>query len=136
MRLSMPAAGLLLGAFTAAAHAQAPAAPPATAQGQQEMLRMMHLAGRNQLGVLQYCEAQGSVGADVVALQRRVLGMLPPVQVEGLDAAEATGKGGVVDAMGTRVALADAARAQGTTPDAMCKQMAAMLQAQAAQLPR
>lgn len=134
MRLSIIAAALLLATAPASVRAQAPAAP--SPQQQAEMLRMMHLAGRNQLGVLQYCQSQGSVAADVVALQRRLLGMLPPAQVEGLDAAEATGKGGVVEVAGTRVSLADAAKAQNTTPDAMCKQMATMLQAQAAQLPR
>ena len=116
--------------------AQAPAAPAGMPQGQQDMVRMMHLAAHNQLGVLEYCQAQGSIGADVVALQQRILGLLPPAQVDGLSEAEAAGKRGLVQFGGSQVQLADAAKAQSTTPDAMCKQIATMLQTQAAQLPK
>ena len=134
MRLSVLAAVLCLG--TIPALAQTTPTPQASAEAQQEALRIMHRAGRNQLGVLEYCRAQGSVGEDIVALQRRLLGLLPATQVEGLDEAEATGRRGIVDFNGNQIVLADAARTQNTTPDAMCKQMASVLQAQAAQLPR
>lgn len=126
-------AGVLLsGCFAPSlAQAQAPAAG-----GQQEMVRTLLLASRNQLGVLEYCRAQGSLGQGVVDLQRKMIGMLPPQQVDGLDEAEATGKRGVVSFAGSQTALADAAKSQNTTVDAMCKQMGSMLQAQAAQLPK
>lgn len=97
---------------------------------------MVHQAAHNQLGILQYCQEQGSVSGDTVALQQRALSMLPPAQVEGLDEAEAAGKRGVVQFGGSEVQLANAAKAQNTTVDAMCKQIATLLQSQASQLPQ
>lgn len=116
--------------LSAVAQGQAPA------EGQAEMLKILALAGRNQLGVLEFCRAQGSVGADVVELQHRALRLLPPVQVDGLADAEALGKRGVVSFAGSQTELAVAATSQGTTVDAMCKKMADLLQSQAANLPK
>ena len=106
------------------------------AEGQAEMMKTLTLAGRNQLGVLEFCRAQGSVGGDVVDLQRRALSLLPPVQVDGLADAEALGRRGVVSFAGSQTELAAAAKSQSTTVDAMCKKMADMLQSQAATLPK
>jgi hypothetical protein len=132
---------VLAGAFAALpAVAQTPtmpAMPGGMPQGQADMARMLQLAARNQLGVLEYCQDQGSIGADPVALQRRMLTMLPPPQQQdGLDDAEAAGKRGVVQFGGSQVPIADAAKPQGTTADAMCKKIADTIQAQAAQLPK
>ncbi len=115
-----------------AARAQTTPAPG----GQQDMLRMMHLAARNQLGVLEFCQGQGSVGQDVVDQQRKLMALLPAAQVDGLDEAEANGKRGIVVFAGSQTSLADAAQAQNTTVEAMCKQMGALIQAQAAQMPK
>lgn len=139
MRFWILGAMLLLRLVLPAAWAQTkpdPAPGTAATPGQQDMMATVQRAAHNQLGVLQYCQAQGAVGDDVVALQRRLLGMLPPAQVDGLDEAEAAGKAGTVEFAGSKVALADAARSQNSTPDAMCKRMADMLKAQAAQLPK
>ncbi len=138
MRLSILSAPIAFGLSPFAVMAQTPGMPGAAgAPGNQaDMLAMMQRAAHNQLGVLEYCQAQGSVDADTIALQQRVLGMLPPAKVDGLDEAEATGKKGIVSFAGHQVPLADAAKAQNSTPDAMCKQMASMLKAQAAQLPK
>lgn len=127
---SFAAAVAVLLPLPAVAQGQAPAA------GQTEMLKTLALAGHNQLGVMEFCRAQGSVGGDVVELQRKVLGLLPPVQVDGLADAEALGKRGVVSFAGSQTELAAAAQSQGTTVDAMCKKMADMLQSQAAALPK
>ena len=116
--------------LSAVAQGQAPV------EGQAEMLKTLALAGRNQLGVLEFCRAQGSVGTDVVDLQRKALGLLPPVQVDGLADAEALGKRGVVSVAGSQTELAVAAKSRGTTVDAMCKKMADLLQSQAASLPK
>ena len=124
-----------LGAATlvsTAALAQAPAAPG----NQEDMMKMIHQAARNQLGVIEYCQAQGSVGQDVVDLQKRMLAMLPPAQVDGLDAAEAAGKQGMVQFGGAQMDIKQAAAQQNTTADAMCKKIGDMLKAQAAQLPK
>jgi len=136
MRLLILAAGLTLGLASHAAHAQAPAPQRGATPGQQDMIRMVHQAAHNQLGILEYCQAQGSVGADMVTLQERALGVLPPAQVDGLNEAEAAGKRGVVQFGGSEVQLTDAAKAQNTTVDAMCKQIASLLQTQASQLPQ
>ena len=51
------------------------------------------------------------------------------------DAAEAKGKEGTVSAMGVERSLADAAKEQSTTEDALCKQMDALLKQLATQVP-
>lgn len=118
--------------------AQAPAtpAPGAPPSDPQAMAKMLHLATHNQLGVLEFCQASGSVGPDVVAIQRKIMTLLPPAQVDGLAEAEASGKKGIVMFGGTQMQLTDAAKNQNTTVDAMCKQIGAMLTAQAANLPK
>lgn len=127
---SFTAAVAVLLPLSSVAQGQAPA------EGQTEMLKTLALAGRNQLGVLEFCRAQGSVGGDVVELQRKMLGLFPPVQVDGLAEAEALGTRGVVSFAGSQTELAAAATSQGTTVDAMCKKMADMLRSQAATLPK
>ena len=97
---------------------------------------MVRKAAHNQLGVLQYCQTKGSVDAETVVLQRRLVGMLPPGPTDGIEEAEVAGKKGIVQFGQQQVSMADAAKAQKTTPDAMCKQIASMLKAQAAQLPQ
>ena len=133
MRLSQLTLVLALAGVSLPALAQM---PPPGPEDRAEMLRMMQLGAHNQLGILQYCQAQGSVGADTIALQRRLLAMLPPAQVAGLDQAEAAGRRGVVQFGDSEIPLVEAAKTQNTTPDAMCKQIASMLQAQSAQLPK
>lgn len=136
MRGYMLATALVLAPCSGFAQAPAQGQYAAPPQGQQAMTRMIYLAAHNQLGVLEYCQGKGSVGADTVALQRRVLGMMPAEQVDGLDEAEAAGKQGQVQFGGNQVLLADAAKSQNTTEDAMCRQIATLLQNQAAQLPK
>ncbi len=138
MRKTTLAAALAVGLSPCLAVAQTPAAPlpPDAPAGQQAMLQMMHLAAHNQLGVLRYCQDHGSVGADVVALQQKIIGLMPPATVAGEDQAEAEGKTGVVEFAGQKVNIEDAAKARGTTSDAMCKQIGTMLQSQAGNLPR
>lgn len=111
-------------------------AAPLAAHAQADAQRMMYRMGSNQLGVLEYCQENGHVGAEVVALQHRMLTMLPPAQVDGLDEAEATGRKGVVSFGGTSTALPDAARAQNTTVAALCARMGEMLKQQAGNLPQ
>ena len=143
MRLSILATALTLGLGTQAALAQVtpvtPSSPtmPTMPQGQQDMMQMLQLAAHNQLGVLEYCQAQGYTGSEAVDLQRKILGMMPsPAKMDGIAEAEAAGKTGEVQAGGTHVKLVDAAKTQNTTPEAMCKQISSMLQQQAAMLPK
>ena len=138
MRQTLLAASVLAALSPASGFAQTPvpALPPGAPAGQQGMVTMMQLAAHNQLGVLEYCQAQGSIGADVVALQQKIIGLMPPAQVDGLDQAESSGKAGNVVFAGNTVAIADAAKARNTTTDAMCKQIGSTLQAQAGNLPQ
>lgn len=129
-----------LGLAPLLATVSASAQPPAAGQDGQAAVRMALRIAHNQLGVLQHCQANGSVGADVVELQRRLLARmtaaLPPVQGEGLDQAEAAGKRGVVQFGAQDTTLAEAAKLRNTTPDAVCRQIATLIQGQADQLPK
>ena len=61
--------------------------------------------------------------------------MIPAGDTAKGDAAEAKGKEGTVSAMGVERSLADASKEQNTTEEALCKQMDALLQQLAAQIP-
>ena len=127
---------LMAPAFACAIVAALPAAAQVEAHRSPEILRSMHLAARNQLGILQYCASQGVVGEDVVALQRQALGALPPAPDAGLAEAEAAGRRGMVAFDGSEVAFAAAANARGLQVDANCKFIAITVLAQAGQPPR
>ncbi|MFV0408222.1 MAG: pore-forming ESAT-6 family protein [Paracoccus sp. (in: a-proteobacteria)] len=94
-------------------------------------------AAKNQLGVLEYCVAQGYIGADAIEVQARMLDMMPPVEDKAaLDEAYAKGQAGTVSAMGVEQALADAAAAQGTDEKALCDQLSTMVVQAGEQLPK
>jgi hypothetical protein len=104
---------------------------PALAQSDQ--FAMAHAAAANQLGVLEYCQTRGDVGADAVAAQRASIAHLPP-STTPTDAAEALGKQGTLAAPnGAQTPLESVANAHGTTVSSLCKQMgSATLQSAAA----
>lgn len=114
------------------AQGAASGAPPRSA----EILRSLHLSAHNHLGILQYCQAQGAIGEDVVALHRRAMATLPPAQVAGLEEAEAAGRQGMIVLDKPQASLADAARARGVGVGAACKHMAMHVQVEAGQAPR
>lgn len=121
-----PAAVATPGAGTAGAAAPTP-------EQQAEAMRTLQRAARNQLGVFGYCEGRGALGADTADLQRRMMALLPPppAGLDGLDEAEATGRRGVVSFGGQQASLEDAARAQGTGVEALCRAMGDALRTQA-----
>ena len=136
---ALAAAGLTAGLTASAAFAQDAAAPattdaPAAAAAQPDM-GAAYESARNQLGVLIYCQDKGYIGSTAVETQNKLLTMIPAGDVAKGDAAEAKGKEGTVSAMGVERSLADAATEQKTTEDALCKQMDALLQQLAAQVP-
>lgn len=106
----------------------APAAPQLDAG-------MAYESARNQLGVLKYCQAQGHIDGKAVEIQEKLLTLIPAGDATKGDAAEAKGAEGTVSAMGAEQTLDGAATAQGTTVEALCKQMDTMIQQLAAQLP-
>jgi hypothetical protein len=113
-----------------AAAAQPPAAGVAVRRSD-EIVRSLRLAEHNQLGILEYCLAQGAIAEDVVAMQRAALNRLPGADVAGLDEAEAAGRRGIVAFGTSQVPIAAAAMGEGITVSSRCKQMALTVQAQA-----
>ena len=107
-----------------AAHAQ----PPGQTA---ETVRARQLAEYNQLGILAYCQAQGAIGEDIVALQRTAAAGLPGPGGAAVAEAEALGRAGVVAFEGSRVPIADAASGDGMPIRARCKHIAMSVQAQA-----
>ncbi|SIS54530.1 pore-forming ESAT-6 family protein [Paracoccus saliphilus] len=92
-------------------------------------------AARNQLGILKFCEAQGFTGAEAVAAQEKMVGMLPEGDTEAGATAEQKGGEGMVAAGGAEISLEDAASQQDTTVEAQCQQIEAAVNQVAAQLP-
>lgn len=129
---------------TAPAATPAPAAPAATpapgAPGSVPLppgmtAQQAHDGARNQLGVLKYCQEKGWGSAESVAGQEKMIGMLPAADAKMGDAAEEKGKAGQIEAMGQSMALADGAKAQNTTEEALCKQMDALIKQMSATMP-
>ena len=116
----------LIGVLLAAA-----AALPAFAQA--DPYAMAHLSAANQLGMLEYCQAQGFVGADAVGAEQGAMALLPASSVQTEDA-EALGKQGMLAAPnGAKMSVASMASAQHTTVAAVCQQMgSAIIQTEAA----
>ncbi|TKW66454.1 MAG: hypothetical protein DI616_10895 [Paracoccus denitrificans] len=94
-------------------------------------------AARNQLGVLEYCQAEGHIEGNAAEIQSKMIGMLPAATDE--DAAVAAyekGKEGTVSAMGVEQTLGEAATAQGVDEAALCTQLAQLVEQAGAQLPQ
>ena len=119
MRLSLiVAVGTVLASATVSAQQ-----PTGTGPRTPEALRSLHLAGRNVLGILQYCQAQGLSGAEAAERQRDLLRRAPPAEVPGLDDAEAAGRQGIVAFLDSRVPVAVVAQAEGVTVATRCRYM-------------
>ena len=94
-------------------------------------------AARNQLGVLEYCQAEGHIDGNAVEIQGKMIEMLPAATDE--DAAVAAyekGKEGTVSAMGVEQTLAEAATAQSADEAALCAQLAQLVEQAGEQLPQ
>ncbi|NHF73633.1 pore-forming ESAT-6 family protein [Paracoccus xiamenensis] len=94
-------------------------------------------AAQNQLGILEYCQAEGHIEGSAVEIQTKMIEMVPAAEnQETVDAAYAKGKEGTVSAMGVEQTLADAATAQSTDVKALCGQLASLVEQAAAQMPK
>lgn len=110
---------------------------PALAQTQADQLAVAYQAARNQLGILTYCSDKGFVGADVVEIQKKMVGLIPaPADRSGGDAAEAQGKKGTISAMGMTQDVEAIAKAQGGTAQAFCTQIGTAIKQAGASLPK
>lgn len=98
------------------------AASPALAQPgpSSETARARHIAERAQLGLVEYCHAQGFAGPDAVARQRQTVAALPPAPGLG-DAEEAAGRSGMIAFFGPQATFADDAKAKGITLKVNCE---------------
>ena len=101
---------------------------PMPALAQVDMNMMARNSAANQLGVLEFCQARGSIDDSAVAAQKQVLARMP---VGGpTDAAEDAGKdGNLVSPNGTKTSISDMAEKGKTTVPAMCTQMASNVKA-------
>jgi len=110
---------------------------PALAQSQADQLAVAYQASRNQLGIVSYCSDKGFVGADVVEIQKKMVGLIPaPADKSGGDAAEAQGKKGTISAMGMTQDIEAVAKAQGGTAQAFCSQIGNAIKQAGASLPK
>lgn len=134
VKLTVTLAALSVAGMTSGA-AFAQEAAPAEAPVVTQDPGAAYESARNQLGVLSYCQENGHIDGAAVETQTKLLTMIPPGDAAKGDAAEAKGKEGTVSAMGVERSLADAAKEQNTTEDALCKQMDALLKQLAAQMP-
>lgn len=119
--------GALFGAVSAVAAAAqiAPTADDATA------------AAKNQLGVLEYCQAEGHIDGAALEVQAKLMALLPAASDQAkVDAAYEKGQAGTVSAMGVEQSLTDAAAAQSSDVTALCTQMAEMVNQMGANLPK
>ncbi len=104
---------------------------PGLAAAQTDMMAMAHDGAANQLGVLEYCQAQGYTDGSAVVAQQGVISRLP-AYAGSTAAAEATGKTGTISANGQSVSLSDMAARGHATEASMCQQMAANVKQAAA----
>lgn len=92
-------------------------------------------AARNQLGILQYCQDQGFTGAEAVAAQTQLIGLLPQGDTTAGTAAEEKGAEGMVAVGEAELSLADAAESRGNTVEVTCQQIEAAVNEVAPSLP-
>lgn len=98
---------------------------------------MAYNAARNQLGVLEYCQDKGYGDADAVAVQTKMIGLLPPpADASKGDDAEAQGKQGRVSALGVQQDIATAAKAQNSTEEQLCRTIVGAVKQAGAALPK
>ncbi|MBM3606288.1 MAG: hypothetical protein FJX25_16655 [Alphaproteobacteria bacterium] len=116
-------------AVPAAALAQT-ADAPAPAEGS-----TAYEAARNQLGILKYCQDEGFTGAEAIATQTQLIGLLPVGDETVGATAEGKGEQGTVALGEAEVSLADAAENQDSTVEATCQQIEAAVNEVAASLP-
>lgn len=92
-------------------------------------------AARNQLGILQYCQDQGFTGAEAVAAQTQLIGLLPQGDTTAGTAAEEKGAEGMVAVGEAELSLAEAAESRGNTVEVTCQQIEAAVNEVAPSLP-
>lgn len=109
----------------------------AFAQATADQMAIAYQAGRNQLGILGYCADKGHAGADVVEIQRKMLGLIPvPADRTAGDSAEEAGRKGTISMMGVTQDIETIAKAQGGSAASYCKQIGDVVKQAGASLPK
>ncbi|WP_198672040.1 pore-forming ESAT-6 family protein [Pseudogemmobacter bohemicus] len=116
--------------LTSAALAVSFLAAPVMAQGMDDAVA----AARNQLGLLEYCQAEGHIDGTAVETQTKMMAMLPAATdtTKG-DEAYAKGKAGMLSVGGVEQDLTQLESQGGNVAD-VCKQMADALATAAGQM--
>lgn len=100
-------------------------------------MAVAYQAGRNQLGLLKYCQDKGYADADTIAIQQKLVGLLPPpADKSGGDSAEAAGRKGSLSIMGMNQDLEASAKTQGVTVEKACQAMVSAIKQAGAALPK
>ena len=97
----------------------------AAAQPGDQRSRSVHEAALNELGILEYCHAEGLVDDGVVSAQREAIQRSPGVPASG-SAEEASGRAGFLDFEGRQGRFVESALAQGLTLKTACEMRAAV----------
>lgn len=84
-------------------------------------------AAKNQLGVLEYCQAGGYVDGAAVERQAAMFAKLSvSADAQVVDRAYAKGRSGIVSGLGIEQPLTEAASQQGIDVATLCRQVAAL----------
>lgn len=95
------------------------------------------IAAQNQLGVLEYCHAQGHLDDAPLDIQKKMISFLPtPTNAAAVEAAYETGKKGTFSIMGAETTLADAAKTNNMDVATICGHMGKALEQAAGQFPQ
>lgn len=96
----------------------------APAYAQADMTMMARNAAANELGVLEYCQANGHIDGTAITAQKTAITRLP-AGTGSTDAAEALGKqGSLLGGNGTNVPMSEMASKGNTTEADLCTRMA------------
>lgn len=108
-------------------------AAPAFAQA--DMTMMARNAAANQLGVLEYCQANGHIDGSAITAEKTAISRLP-AGTGSTDAAEALGKqGSLLGGNGTNVPMSEMASKGNTTEADLCTRMASSVKQSVASNP-
>ena len=92
---------------------------------------------KNQLGLLEYCRAEGYIDDKAIVVQNKLMSMLPAAKdTNKVETAYQKGKAGTVAALQKDMALADAAQEKKTDVATLCKNLANLIVKAGENLPK
>jgi hypothetical protein len=107
-----------------------------SAQSSTEM-DMAYTSGRNQLGVLKYCQGKGYIDGEAATIQVKLLALVAaPADKTAGDEAEKTGVNGTMSMMGMEQNIAETAKAQNISEKQLCESIADATKQVGAEMPK